>query len=101
MIKTGTKESKIPATELLTFCCAKGNKNMGIKFPIAPARNTHGYFFLGTYFMFLSPKKRRAPAAIVILREPTWYGVNAAILCLIKIKELPQVSDSAINIIQF
>src|SRR5690606_28505528 len=93
----GTSESRIPAMELLTFCCASGKRNIGMKFPIHPPIITQNINFFGMCLMFLIPKKASASPAMVSLSAPTCMGENTAMLCLIKIKELPQVNDKIVS----
>ena len=92
-MKIGTNESKIPAIELLTFCCAKGNKNIGMKFPKHPPMTTHFINLLGMYLKFRMPKNAKTKPAIDNLNAPTCIGVKAEIPCLIKMNELPQVRE--------
>ncbi len=101
IMNKGTRESRIPATELLTCCCAIGNKNMGIKFPIAPPTTTQGINFLGITLKFRIPNPHKTKPATVNLKAPTSKGEKETKLCFIRINELPQVSDNTAKMTHF
>ena len=88
----------MPANELLTFVCAIGNKNIGTKFPRAPATINQESVLRSIFFKAGKPIHIKIIPDTITLIAPTWYGEKASKDFLIKIKELPHVIDKRIRI---
>ena len=93
IVHSGESVFKIPANELFNFVCAKAKRNAGKKTPINPDRNN-----LKGSPGFISFNRGKANgnkkiAAAVTRNAPTVSGENTFSPCLMRMNDVPQMSD--------
>jgi len=96
-VNKGVKQFNTPAVELLSLVCAVANKMAGIPLPNNPTKVIIPYFRNGIFQICLSvngSKQRKEKNIRMVATCAALYTFNPF---FIKIKELPQMSESTIN----
>ena len=95
IVFNGTIEFNIEATELSISCSAKANKKAGKKLPTKAEIIIHFHCLKVISFNLLKVKGINAKAEIIILIEPSSIAVKPTNPFFIRMKELPQMNESA------
>ncbi len=97
----GVSEFKIPASELsIFFSIAIAKRKAGKKFPRKSERITKGILPRGISLIWYTANGKNISPAEKIRMEPICQPFSSLLLSFIKIKELPQITDKTIKIIQ-
>lgn len=100
IVNNGVKAFNMPVKLLLICVSAFVNKKAGIKLPKTPINTKPGKYFLNSILECFRSKGDKNKKAIEMRMAATSSLGKQTKPLFIKIKELPQVSDSAIKIIQ-
>jgi len=97
MVKIGVKAFRKAAKELSILVSAMQNRNAGKKLPSNAESNTSLIFARGIFFICCKPTGNNMMPALRIRTHATWYALSDFIPSFIRINELPQIEQSAIN----
>jgi hypothetical protein len=100
IVKIGVRAFKAPASELSISSSAIQNKKDGSKLPNTPDKKINPILLRGILRICFTVTGSNIIPAATILKDATWYAVNPSNPNLIRIKELPQIKDSKLNIPQ-
>lgn len=97
IVRIGVKAFRNAARELSILVSAMQNKNAGKKLPSKADNNTSLIFAGGIFFNCFKPTGNNMTPALNIRTHATWYALSDFIPSFIRINELPQIVQSAIN----
>lgn len=101
IVLSGTNEFNIEATALSISVSAKANKKAGKKVPKSPVKITHFQSLNAIDLTRLKAIMNKKNAVKIMRIAPSCTGVNPSKPFLIRIKELPQITDKTMRYTHF